>query len=236
MSHEHFHSLDEMVNFRTASMVDKCLKNPEHYASIKYDILSELSDNIRAMAAVHRRVTPDKFLVRPSMLSDGSCLALLDFDIPNTSNAFKLIASDILSKTYHVSVIQENANQLSKSVSFKLSHEQAEEVQRQLKVLKVGCDGSEYKSPAVFTLIYSSSKIDGYEYEVVQSDSSNDAVKSESSSEQSSNVVQSAGLLFNEQNENTSVRRGPTPAQTSYELDVKQDGQVTTVSRKVVGE
>jgi hypothetical protein len=219
MSHDHHeHGLDSIITAHVTGLVNKQVNNPEAIAKIKCEIFSELSDSIRALVATHRRVSPDKFLVRPRKLSDGSCLVLLDMDLPNTSNTYKLIINDSLDSTgpYHLTVFQENSNKLGATTFVDLkaqpSKEQFHEIQRQLKLIRT--INPEFKTPAIGTLMHVAQNIEGYEYYQEADFMALDDSPELQEAEKSFQVI---------------TRRGPTPAVTSGKLNVSQDGQVTTV-------
>lgn len=239
--HGHEHGLDAIVNNKVALLVHKHITHPEVNVNLKHEIFSEISECIRALAVNYRRVSPDKFLTKPRLLKDGSCLALLNTDLPNTSNSFKLIVNNDLGKRYLYTVFQENSQQMSSSTFFKLSEEQEDELQRQLWTLKETT--AYFKTPMVLTMMTVSQKIDNYEYadepsvfyeepahthKVITADRMMDSIAL------STHVHNRLQQKTNEDATNTvdtpaQIKKGPTPAVTSYNIETRQNGNTTTV-------
>jgi hypothetical protein len=126
-------------------------------------------------------------------------------------------------------VFQENAQQMSSSTFFKLSKEQEDELQRQLWTLKE--TATYFKTPMVLTMMVVSQQIDNYEYadepEVVSGDQRLLPHQIEVVEEPSIGVQPSPEVI-------SSVRRGPTPAKTLYDIEVLQKGNTTTVTQRPV--
>jgi hypothetical protein len=237
MSNEHHsHSLDEIVASQVNSIVSRHVNSKEATARIKHEIFSELSESIKVLVANHRRVSPDNFLIRPRQLNNGSCLVLLDMDLPNTSNTYKLVVNE--SRTdqygYSLTVFQENTGRLSASTFVDLKagpdYEQYHEVQRQLKILRTA--NSSFKAPTVFTLMYVEKPIEGYEYYVeVGFDPLNEVADILENAAVAQEEVRRTGRTISAEPQNVITKRGPTPVPTPGNLSVMQDGHVTTVRR-----
>jgi hypothetical protein len=256
--HDHEHGgLDSIISSQVARLVHKHITHPEVNVSLKHEIFSELSECIKTLAVNYRRVSPDKFLTKPCLLKDGSCVVLLDVDLPNTSNSFKLVVNEDLGNRYLFSVFQENAQQMSSSTFFKLSREQEDELQRQLWTLKE--TATYFKTPMVLTMMVVSQQIDNYEYadapEVVSDDQglqphqlvvveeSVPGHKVVTDDQLKDSVALKAYVhsqLQQKTNENITdkvdapiqAKKGPTPAKTLYDIEVLQRGNTTTVMQR----
>jgi hypothetical protein len=108
-----------------------------------------------------------------------------------------------------------------------LSKEQEDELQRQLWTLKE--TATYFKTPMVLTMMVVSQQIDNYEYadapEVVSEDKRLLPNQLEVAEEFSIGVQPSHEVI-------SSVRRGPTPAKTLYDIEALQNGNTTTVLRR----
>lgn len=166
----HFHSIDEMVSAQVANMLDKHVNHPDTNIRLKHEIYEEMSEQFRGLSAFYRRVTVDKFMTRPAKLSDGSCLVLLNFDLPSTSNAYKLIVNASDREQYKLTVFQENSRQLGNTVFVKLWHREEAEVYRQINSIREAIGPDNFKIPAIFTLMHIPKEIEGYEYAPVPVD------------------------------------------------------------------
>lgn len=168
----HDHSFSDALSSEVSRLVNEQLADSDTVASIKHTLLNELVESIKGVSAHYLRISPNKFIIKPAKLSNNSCVVLLNIDVPNSSNTYKLVVTEPISGSYNLVVFRENPYRLNSSTFLELNEEQTEEVNRQLHVLNEMVDN--FNRPAVFTLMLIDDEIKGYEYAVVTNEDSTD--------------------------------------------------------------